>query len=84
MGNRRSKCGLMDEMTDFLEHAGLGRFVEVFSHFGFGSVDDLLDPNLVMDDDLIEYCGMVSFVEWPSYLPARARLCCRNVSIRMR
>ena len=30
----------------------------MFASFGFGSVDDLLDPNLVMDDDLEQYCGM--------------------------
>ena len=36
-----------DQMVDFLAHAGLEDFVDVFMHFGFASVEDLLNPDLV-------------------------------------
>jgi len=36
-----------DQMVDFLAHAGLEEFVDVFMHFGFASVEDLLNPDLV-------------------------------------
>jgi hypothetical protein len=36
-----------DQMVDFLAHAGLESYAEVFMHFGFASVEDLLNPDLV-------------------------------------
>jgi hypothetical protein len=36
-----------DHMVDFLAHAGLESYAEVFMHFGFASVEDLLNPDLV-------------------------------------
>ena len=45
-------------MVDFLGHAGLEDYAEVFMHFGFASVEDLLNPDLVRNEDLTSYCGM--------------------------
>jgi hypothetical protein len=33
-------------------------YAEIFVHFGFASVEDLLNPELVRDDDLVTHCGM--------------------------